>query len=91
MQKKINKEEQQSSPELQDLKEELAEIKKGKSTRFVRLWYSSCCGCGCDDVLIVREVPTDSELQDYDMAGSFQENDEFLEDWEEEHGNFDDQ
>lgn len=39
-------------------------------TRVVKLRSQSCCGCGCDDVTVVREVAYDSPLQDGDYISS---------------------
>lgn len=39
-------------------------------TRVVRLKSQSCCGCGCSDVTVIREVNYDSPLKDGDYIHS---------------------
>lgn len=64
---------------LGELKKKLNDItkEKKKERRKVTLWYTSCCGCGCDDLEIIREVDNDSPLQDGDIATDFLDGDEW--------------
>ena len=57
----------------------LEELEKAKpSTRIVVLETQSCCGCGCTDIKIEREVPYDSPLSDGDYVESMQPGDELV-------------
>jgi len=58
-----------------DLAAKLAEIEKQPATRVVRLVYKSCCGCGCSDIDITREVPYDSPLKNGDRIKKLEKND----------------
>lgn len=57
---------QESTRGLDPLKNKFSEIRETPiaRTRIVKLRYESCCGCGCHDVWIKREVPADSPLRD---------------------------
>jgi len=55
-----------------DLKETFENIKKTETHRRIRLYFRSCCGCGCYDVQLERIVPFDSPLQDGDHIPSSQ-------------------
>lgn len=48
------------------------------SSRTVELIYQSCCGCGCFDTHISREVAGDSDLEDGDIVDSILEDDVIL-------------
>lgn len=54
------------------------EEEEEESTRRVLLRYKSCCGCGCTTKLFYRDVPEDSDLQDYDrMEGEPLDTDDY--------------
>lgn len=61
------------------LKEKFEKVNK-PVTRRVKVYASSCCGCGCYNELVWREVPYDSDIQDYDHVGNLQKNDKFVDD-----------
>jgi len=46
-----------------------------KDYREVKLQYTSCCGCGCDEITLLRKVPIDSLLKDGDMAEDYEDGD----------------
>ena len=50
------------------VEQSLSEKVETPQTRFVDLVYSSCCGCGCTDIEIRREVPYNSKYKDGDRA-----------------------
>lgn len=58
-----------------DFIKKLQEISKTPATRMVRLVTKSCCGCGCTDINIIREVPYDSPLQDGDYTKDLRKGD----------------
>ena len=72
---KKEKEIEQNS--LDHIKEQFEEIKSKKSTRMVTLKYNSCCGCGCSDIELRREVDEDSHLKNGDRVDTILENDIF--------------
>jgi len=69
----MNQQMKQNVPQEQELvlptKEQVA------AKRTVRLIYSSCCGCGCSDVSIWREVDGDSPLKNGDRAENVMDKD----------------
>lgn len=54
------------SSQNEELSARFEEIKSRKTKRIVHLLYKSCCGCGCTDSTIQREVDSDSDLQNGD-------------------------
>lgn len=72
---KKEKEIEQNS--LDHIKGQFEEIKSKKTTRVVTLKYNSCCGCGCMDVDVKREVDENSSLRDGDRIDKILENDIF--------------
>lgn len=50
-------------PQIDDV---LAKVDAVKQKRIVKLRFKSCCGCGCNDLKIEREVDGTSKLQDGD-------------------------
>jgi hypothetical protein len=64
--------------DLEELKGEFEQVKKTPLTRWVKLVYKSCCGCGCNDLTIKRKVPYDSSLKDGDRASILEKNDQSL-------------
>lgn len=67
-------------------KEEVAKEFKGKfeliqstpATKMVKLITQSCCGCGCSDIWIQREVPYDSNLKNGDRVDCLKKGDKTL-------------
>lgn len=53
----------------------LAQEPLAQKDRLVKLVFSSCCGCGCKDISLIRKVEFDSELQDGDRTSELQETD----------------
>lgn len=49
-----------------------------KQTRTVNLRYKTCCGCGCSEEKIRREVPLDSKLKDGDVVTNLLPSDRFV-------------
>lgn len=65
MQKQKNKvPEQVKETGLEDLAVAYKANKEKVVTKIITLYYQSCCGCGCNDVALKREVPMDSKLKD---------------------------
>ena len=50
-------------------------LKNTPTTRTVKLIYTSCCGCGCSDITISREVSFDSTLRDGDRVEKLERTD----------------
>ena len=75
--RKNRKENELEQNDLNHIKEQFEEIKSKKTTRIVTLKYNSCCGCGCMDVDVKREVDEDSHLKDGDRIDKILENDMF--------------
>lgn len=67
----------------EELKEKFKEVTNNStvnidSTRLVTLIARSCCGCGCSNINISREVPMDSPLQDGDFVTDYHKSDKVL-------------
>lgn len=62
--------------EVTNLKDKLEKVEEVK-TREVRLLYSSCCGCGCHDVNVRRNVPIDSPLKNGDRISKIEKGDNY--------------
>lgn len=75
--KKSEKQETQSTLAEEFKAEKEREVSR-PTTRRVRLKASSCCGCGCHDVDIMREVPFDSPLNDGDHVTRIEDDDEII-------------
>ncbi len=69
---------EQESPSLSNLKKQFEEILATPSTRIVRLIARSCCGCGCNDINIEREVPFDSDLKNGDYVKKVERTDKIV-------------
>lgn len=72
--KKVNTEE----VDVSKLKEKLEEIRDTPLTRKVMLRLKACCGCGCSEEKIIREVPYDSSLKDGDIVNQLHKSDEWI-------------
>lgn len=57
-----------------DLREKLEKVEEVK-TREVKVYYKSCCGCGCDTTWLYRDVPIDSPLRNGDRVHSLERGD----------------
>jgi len=69
MQTKINKTKtEQTSKNFRKEFESIKSIDVQPTKRIVTLVYKSCCGCGCNDISIEREVPFDSSLRNGDRT-----------------------
>jgi len=60
----------------QNFSARVEELISKPTTRKVNLVYKSCCGCGCHNINLTREVPFDSELKDGDYINEILETDE---------------
>jgi hypothetical protein len=60
------------------IKAKFESISSKPVTRNVKLLYSSCCGCGCSDIEILRTVPYESPLSDGDRAAQLLDSDEVV-------------
>jgi hypothetical protein len=63
---------------LGELKAKFDKISSQPATRDVKLLYSSCCGCGCSDVEVLRTVPYDSPINDGDRINKIRDTDQIL-------------
>lgn len=71
------KKEDLQSTKGEDLKASFTAVKEvEQTTRKVYLKYSSCCGCGCHNIDIVRWVPAESALQNGDFVDELEDDDE---------------
>jgi hypothetical protein len=73
--------EKKAQAKFDKLKEQYNEVKakeiKKPPTKVVKLKYKACCGCGCSDETILREVPYDSELKNGDRVDTMLRDDKF--------------
>jgi len=79
-QKQVNKNKGTESVE-STLKDRFQSIKNAETqpeTRVVKVYYKSCCGCGCSTVNLERTVPYDSELRNGDRVDRIELNDRRL-------------
>lgn len=73
------KEQEEKKDDLKKLKDQFTELKAQPTTRKVRVYYNSCCNCGCDDILVEREVPMNDPLKDGDKIYDYQNGDQLVE------------
>ena len=63
-----NSEQTAENSHLDEMRQVFNEVKNKNvsipPTRIVNLVFNSCCGCGCSDIKVMREVEYDSPLQD---------------------------
>ena len=76
--KEFEKKKQEKNPLKQKFDEVTADVIELPATRVVKLVFSSCCGCGCSDVEIKREVPFDSKLKDGDRITKLEKKDKMI-------------
>lgn len=71
---KLKEKKEKTSTLVEELQQEAQKIKP--LTRWVRLSYRDCCGCGCSWEPLYREVPYDSELQEDERVSSVETTDQ---------------
>lgn len=59
---KLTKKEPKTSTLVEELQKEAQKIKP--LTKWIRLLYRDCCGCGCNWEPFYREVPYDSNIKE---------------------------
>jgi len=67
------KEKEKSSTLVEEVKQQAKAMKP--LTRWVRVEYKDCCGCGCNWESVYREVPYDSDLTDGSRVSGLQKGD----------------
>jgi len=55
------------------LKRKSKRTKMGKATKILNVRYKSCCGCGCDTLLMQKRVPIDSRIPEGKIFTEFNE------------------